>query len=91
VALPVIGTREIPIIADAYVDREFGSGAVKITPARLQRFRDRAAAQAAMGLGDGRSAVMTAEAGPYAGSTATSRATRIVRRLRARRRRPRPN
>ena len=25
--------REIPVIADAYVDKEFGSGAVKITPA----------------------------------------------------------
>ena len=30
--LPVIG-REIPVIADEYVDKEFGSGAVKITPA----------------------------------------------------------
>ena len=30
--LPLVG-REIPIIADDYVDREFGSGAVKITPA----------------------------------------------------------
>jgi len=30
--LPIIG-REIPIIADEYVDKEFGSGAVKITPA----------------------------------------------------------
>ncbi len=25
--------REIPVIADAYVDREFGTGVVKITPA----------------------------------------------------------
>ncbi len=25
--------REIPIVADAYVDKEFGTGAVKITPA----------------------------------------------------------
>lgn len=32
VILPVIG-REIPIIADNYVEKEFGSGAVKITPA----------------------------------------------------------
>ncbi|MFX3634915.1 MAG: valine--tRNA ligase [Candidatus Pristimantibacillus sp.] len=32
IVLPVIG-REIPIIADEYVDKEFGSGAVKITPA----------------------------------------------------------
>ncbi|MFC3750639.1 valine--tRNA ligase [Paenibacillus sp. GCM10012306] len=30
--LPIIG-REIPVIADEYVDKEFGSGAVKITPA----------------------------------------------------------
>jgi valyl-tRNA synthetase len=30
--LPIIG-REIPVIADDYVDKEFGSGAVKITPA----------------------------------------------------------
>ncbi|RXS86228.1 valine--tRNA ligase [Geobacillus sp. PK12] len=32
VKLPIVG-REIPIIADEYVDMEFGSGAVKITPA----------------------------------------------------------
>lgn len=30
--LPIIG-REIPIVGDEYVDKEFGSGAVKITPA----------------------------------------------------------
>ena len=30
--LPIVG-REIPIIADEYVEKEFGSGAVKITPA----------------------------------------------------------
>lgn len=29
--LPIVG-REIPVIADEYVDKEFGSGAVKITP-----------------------------------------------------------
>ncbi|WP_020153818.1 valine--tRNA ligase [Caldibacillus debilis] len=32
VVLPFVG-REIPIIADEYVDKEFGTGAVKITPA----------------------------------------------------------
>ncbi|WP_239254987.1 valine--tRNA ligase [Listeria ilorinensis] len=32
IMLPVMN-REIPIVADDYVDREFGSGAVKITPA----------------------------------------------------------
>ncbi len=30
--LPLVG-RELPIIADSFVDREFGTGAVKITPA----------------------------------------------------------
>ena len=32
VTLPIVG-REIPIVADDYVDMDFGSGAVKITPA----------------------------------------------------------
>jgi valyl-tRNA synthetase len=32
VILPIVG-REIPIVADDYVDMDFGSGAVKITPA----------------------------------------------------------
>ena len=32
VILPIVG-REIPIVADDYVDKEFGSGAVKMTPA----------------------------------------------------------
>src|SRR5699024_4756897 len=32
VKLPIVG-REIEIVADDYVDMEFGSGAVKITPA----------------------------------------------------------
>lgn len=33
IALVPIINREIPIIADSYVDREFGTGALKITPA----------------------------------------------------------
>ncbi len=32
VTLPLVG-REIPVIADEYVDREFGTGVVKVTPA----------------------------------------------------------
>ena len=32
VVLPLVG-RHIPIIADAYVDKEFGTGVVKVTPA----------------------------------------------------------
>ena len=35
VILPIIG-RELPIIADDYVDMEFGSGAMKVTPTRGQ-------------------------------------------------------
>jgi valyl-tRNA synthetase len=31
VTVPMQG-REIPVIADTYVDREFGTGALKITP-----------------------------------------------------------
>ena len=34
-AIPLVG-REIPIIADAYVDPKYGTGAVKITPAHDQ-------------------------------------------------------
>ncbi len=42
VKLPLTG-REIPIIADAYVDLEFGTGCVKVTPAH--DFNDYAVAQ----------------------------------------------
>jgi valyl-tRNA synthetase len=65
--LPVLG-REIPVVADEFVDREFGTGAVKLTPAH-----DPNDFQAAQRLGlpsinimDERG-VLNAEAGPYAG------------------------
>jgi valyl-tRNA synthetase len=65
--LPILG-REIPVVADAFVDREFGTGAVKITPAH-----DPNDFQAAQRLGlpsinimDER-AVLNESAGPYAG------------------------
>ena len=32
VILPIVG-RELPILADEYVDIDFGSGAMKVTPA----------------------------------------------------------
>lgn len=35
VLVPIVG-REIPVIADEYVDREFGTGALKITPGHDQ-------------------------------------------------------
>ncbi len=67
VRLPAVG-REIPIVADDYVDREFGSGAVKITPAH--DFNDfalgrRHGLQMVSVMDEG--AVMTAAAGAYAG------------------------
>jgi len=78
VRLPVVG-REIPIIADEYVDRAFGSGAVKITPAH--DFNDFAIALrhglpmiSVMDEGG----AMTAEAGPYAGLDRFACRERIV-------------
>ena len=32
VILPLVG-KEIPVVCDTYVDREFGTGVVKVTPA----------------------------------------------------------
>jgi valyl-tRNA synthetase len=67
VRLPVIG-REIPIIADQRVDRDFGTGAVKITPAH--DFNDFEIARShgldLVAVIDERGA-MTEAAGPYAG------------------------
>ncbi len=65
--VPILG-REIPVIADDYVDREFGTGALKITPGHDP-------ADYEIGRRHGlpvinllhRDATMTAEAGPYAG------------------------
>jgi len=65
--LPVIG-RELPVIADAFVDPAFGTGAVKVTPAHdpndfAMGNRHSLPAVAVIDE-DGR---MTAQAGPYAG------------------------
>ncbi len=65
--LPVIG-REIPVIADSYVDSQFGSGAVKVTPAHDPNDFE-------MGVRHNLPSVvvmnkdgsMSEEAGPYAG------------------------
>ncbi len=67
VLLPLVN-REIPIIADEYVDPEFGSGAVKITPAHDPNdfaIGQRHGLETISAIGsDGR---MTAEMGKYAG------------------------
>ncbi len=65
--LPVLG-REIPIIADLRVDKEFGTGALKVTPAH--DFTDfdigKTHALPSISVLD-EQARMTNEAGPYAG------------------------
>ena len=67
VRLPVIG-RELPIVADGFVDPEFGTGAVKVTPAHdpndFAMGERHGLAQVSVIDEDGR---MTADAGPYAG------------------------
>jgi valyl-tRNA synthetase len=67
VLLPLMN-REIPIIADEMVDREFGTGAVKITPAHdpsdFEVGRRHGLAQIDVMTDDGH---MNAAAGPYAG------------------------
>ena len=67
VVLPVLG-REIPVVADTFVDREFGTGAVKVTPAHDPN--DFAAGQR-LGLPSivimDERAAMNENAGPYAG------------------------
>jgi valyl-tRNA synthetase len=81
--LPVIG-RELPVIADAFVDPGFGSGAVKVTPAHdpndfaIGQRHD--LPQIAVIDEDGR---MTAEAGPYAGQDRFAARRALVEQLEA--------
>lgn len=78
IILPIIG-REIPIIADEYVEKEFGSGAVKITPAHDPNDFE-------VGLRHSlpqivvmdESGTMNAEAGPYNGMDRADCRKRIV-------------
>jgi valyl-tRNA synthetase len=67
VVLPILG-REIPIVADEAVEREFGSGAVKVTPAHDPNdfaISKRHNLPAVVVLDE--AARMTAQAGPYVG------------------------
>jgi valyl-tRNA synthetase len=81
VILPLMN-REIPIIADRLVDKEFGTGAVKVTPAHDPNDYD-------MGTRHGLpmisvidfDAKMTAEAGSYAGLTREEARRAVVRDL----------
>jgi len=66
VQLPIVG-RELPFIQDAFVDPEFGTGAVKVTPAHdlndFEMGQRHGLPQVSVIDEDGR---MTDEAGPYA-------------------------
>ena len=84
VILPLVG-REIPIVADAYVQTEFGTGALKVTPAHDPNDFEIARRHDLPAIGvigeDGR---MTEEAGPaYAGLTPAEAQERVVADLRA--------
>jgi len=80
--LPLVN-REIPLVADHSVDPEFGSGAVKITPAH--DFNDFEVARR-HGLAPiqvmNEQAQMSAEAGPYAGLTREACRERVLADLR---------
>lgn len=79
--LPILN-REIPVIADSYVDTKFGTGAVKITPSHDPNDYE-------MGLRHnlpeivviGKDGVMTEEAGPFAGFERYECRKQIVARL----------
>lgn len=78
VLVPVLG-REIPIIADSYVDREFGTGALKVTPSHDHNdwlLGQRHGLEFLQVIDeDGR---MKPESGPYVGLTKEEARKRIV-------------
>jgi valyl-tRNA synthetase len=83
VLLPLI-RREIPIIADEMVDREFGTGAVKITPAHdpndFEAGRRHGLPEIDVMTDDGR---MNSNAGPYTGLDRFEARKKIVEDLKA--------
>jgi valyl-tRNA synthetase len=83
VLLPVMN-REIPVIADSFVDREFGTGVVKVTPSHDPNDFEAALRHNLPRVTvidqDGR---MTAEAGSYAGMDRFSCRAELVERLAA--------
>ena len=83
VRLPLMN-REIPIIADSAVDREFGTGAVKVTPAHdpndFEMGRRHSLPEVDVMTGD---AKMSAAAGPYAGMDRYAARKKVVADLEA--------
>ena len=83
VRLPIVG-RELPFIQDAFVDPEFGTGAVKVTPAHdlndFEMGQRHGLPQVSVIDEDGR---MTDEAGPYAGQDRFAARKALVAQLEA--------
>ncbi|HLQ00462.1 MAG TPA: valine--tRNA ligase, partial [Candidatus Limnocylindria bacterium] len=83
VALPLMN-REIPVVADTFVDREFGTGAVKVTPAHdandFELSKRHNLPEIDVMTGDGH---MSAAAGKYAGLERFEARKRIVEDLKA--------
>ena len=81
--LPIVG-RELPVVADAFVDAAFGSGAVKVTPAHdpndFEIGQRHGLPQIAVIGEDGR---MTDAAGSYAGQDRFTARHELVSRLEA--------
>jgi valyl-tRNA synthetase len=79
--LPIMG-REIPVVADTFVDREFGTGAVKLTPAHDPNDFEAAKRLGlpSIGILDERG-VMNENAGPFAGQDRFEARKGIVERL----------
>ena len=78
VILPLLN-RELPVIADEYVDREFGTGTLKVTPAHDPydfEIGQRHGLPAIRVMDD--QGVMNEEAGPYAGMDRDSCRQKIV-------------
>ncbi|MBW2355578.1 MAG: valine--tRNA ligase [Deltaproteobacteria bacterium] len=84
VILPLM-EREIPVIRDSYVDREFGTGGLKVTPAHdpndFELGRKHGLERIKVIGDDGR---MTEAAGPYAGLDRFECRTRVLEDLKAR-------
>ena len=83
-AIVPLMNREIPIIADEMVDREFGTGAVKITPAHdpndFEAGRRHHLAEIDIMTDDGH---LNAAAGPYAGMDRFAARKKVVEDLKA--------
>jgi valyl-tRNA synthetase len=81
VRLPVLG-REIPVVADTFVDRGFGTGAVKITPAHDPNdfLAGKRLSLPSINIMDER-AILNDNAGPYAGQDRFEARKRIVAQL----------